>query len=145
MQHFVIKPDLTVWENMPMTLSDIAEAVGVPVVLISRHLAPGEDVHNTYGVDLGIDRSALASAFHDQSAKAATVIPNLALHPELSQWSSAFVARDLRFMVGLPLYNSANRFTGSISVVASQKHVAEMGIPIALLKMLGTQFVTNLA
>lgn len=143
MQHFVIKPDLTVGEKLPMTLSDIAEAVGVPVVLVSKHIGLSEEVHSTYGVDLGIDRSALASAFHEQSAKAATVIPNLALHPDLSQWSSALVARDLRFMVGLPLYDADNRFTGSISVVASQKHVAGKGIPIALLKMLGTQFVAD--
>lgn len=135
-----------IWDTnveTPLRLASIAEAVGVPVVILSHgdnlHIAR----HSTYGLDLGIDRSALASAFHEQSAKAATVIPNLALHPDLSQWSSALVARDLRFMVGLPLYDADNRFTGSVSVVASQKHVAGKGIPIALLKMLGNQFVAD--
>ncbi len=137
-----------IWDTnveTPLRLASIAEAVGVPVVILSHGDEANAARHSTYGLDLGIDRSALAMAFHQQSARAATVIPNLALHPDLSQWSSALVARDLRFMVGLPLYDADGQRAGSISVVASQKDVAGRGIPIALLKMLGSQFVAEAA
>lgn len=99
----------------------------------------------TYGLDHGIDKLGLASAFFRQSENAATMIPNLARHRELSPWSSALVARDLRFMVGLPLHDGQGALVGSISVVASQRAVAGMGIPITLLKMLGNQFVRELS
>lgn len=127
----------------PLCLAVIAQAVGVPVVIFSKGDSASNAYHSTYGLELAIDSSAMASAFYQQSEKATTVIPNLALHRDLSQWSSALVARDLRFMVGLPLYDADGQRVGSISVVASQKDVAGRGIPIALLKKLGGQFVAQ--
>lgn len=127
----------------PLCLAVIAQAVGVPVVILSKGDAACNAHHWTYGLELATDSSAMAFAFYQQSEKATTVIPNLALHPDLSQWSSAFVARDLRFMVGLPLYDNEGQRVGSISVVASQKDVAARGIPIAMLKKLGCQFVAQ--
>lgn len=137
-----------IWDTnilTPLRLAAIAEAVGFPVVILSNENATMNVRHSTFGIDLDVDRSALAAAFHAQSAKAATVVPNLAVHPELSQWSSRLVERDLRFMVGVPLYNAEGERAGSISVVASQKAVAGKGISIALLKTLGNQFVAQAA
>lgn len=134
------------WDNtmrMPVMLASIAETVGVPVIVICKNGVDGTWDHASYGLDDGVGCDALALALHKQSAKCATVIPNLAVHPELSVWAGGLVARDIRFMVGLPLHGDKGDLAGSVSVIASQKAVAGTGVPIALLRLLGKQFIAH--
>jgi hypothetical protein len=46
-------------------------------------------------------------------------------------------------MVGVPLYDGDGERSGSISVVATQKHVAGHAIPVHLRKGLGAAFLVQ--
>ncbi|MFN3450909.1 MAG: GAF domain-containing protein [Sphingorhabdus sp.] len=127
----------------PLRLSEIADALGVPVVILAYEKRNGGGRFATYGLELDIDRSRIANAFGAQCGRGATVIPNIAVHPELSQWADPLVKRGIRFMVGVPLFNDEGLRTGSISVVAEQKHVAGHGIQVHLLKELGAAFLAQ--
>lgn len=127
----------------PLRLSEIADALGVPVVIMAYEIRNGGGRFATYGLELDIDRSGIATAFGAQCGRGATIIPNIAVHPELSLWADPLVKRGIRFMVGVPLFNDEGQRTGSISVVAEQKHVAGHGIQVHLLKELGAAFLAQ--
>jgi hypothetical protein len=128
-----------------LKLSDIADALDVPVVILAFQDKQGADCHAMFGVELDTDRAGLAAASFAQCAKGATVVPNIAVHPDLCLWSDALIQRDLRFMVGVPLFNDTGARTGSISVIATHKHVAAQGIQVHLLKELGAAFLAQAA
>lgn len=125
----------------PLRLSEIADALGVPVVILTYENRNDVGRFATFGVELDIDRAGMATAFGAQCGRGATVVPNLAVHPELSHWADQLVKRGLKFMVGVPLYDGDGERSGSISVVAAQKDVAGHGIQVHLLKELGNAFL----
>jgi len=127
----------------PLRLSEIAEALDVPVIILAFQDSNGANRHATYGLERDIDRAGVAAAFGAQCGRGATVVPNLAVHPELSHWANPLVKRGLKFMVGVPLYDGDGERYGSISVVAAQKHVAGHGIQVHLLKELGAAFLEH--
>ncbi len=128
-----------------LKLSQIADALDVPVVILAFQDGAGSPRHAMFGIELGTDRDGLAAASFAQCAKGATVVPNIAVHPELCLWSDALIQRGLRFMVGVPLFNDTGARTGSISVIATHKHVAAQGIQVHLLKELGAAFLAQAA
>lgn len=130
-------------EGARLNLSEIATALDVPVVIMAMQDDDGINRHATFGLEVDTDRQALAAASFAQCAKGATVVPNIAVHPDLSQWSDTLIQRGLRFMVGVPLFNDEGQRTGSICIVATQKHVAGHGIKIHLLKELGSAFLAQ--
>ena len=132
-------------EHNPLKLSEIAEALAVPVVILAFQDSDGAGRHAMFGIELGTDRDGLAAACFAQCGQGATVVPNIAVHPELCLWSDALIQRGLRFMVGVPLFNDTGARTGSISVIATHKHVAAQGIQVHLLKELGAAFLAQAA
>lgn len=132
-------------EHNPLKLSEIAEALDVPVVILAFQDRDGASRHAMFGIELGTDRDGLAAACFAQCGRGATVVPNMAVHPELSLWTGSLIERGLGFMVGVPLFDDTGARTGSISVVATQKHVAGQGIQVHLLKELGTTFLAQAA
>ncbi len=132
-------------EASRLKLSEIAAALDVPVVILAFQDSAGCARHAMFGVELQTDRDGLAAASFAQCGQGATVVPNIAVHPELCLWSDALIQRGLRFMVGVPLFNAKGARTGSISVIATQKHVAGHGIQVHLLKELGAAFLAQAA
>lgn len=131
-----------IWPIAPgISLSDIARQIEVPVVIVTNCDVRVVRAHSTFGLDLRVNWSAFASAVDDQCAKGASIIPNIGVHQELSQWSSMLVEEDIRFLAGIPLSDPDGWRVGSIVVLASQKMVARKGIPIRQLGELGRQFV----
>lgn len=140
--HNAAKQQPMIWPTAPRVgLSDIARQLEVPVVIVTSCDARSVRTHSTFGLDLGVNWSAFAAAVDDQCAKGASIIPNIAVHQELSQWSSMLVEEDIRFLAGIPLSDADGWRVGSISVLAKQKMVARKGIPIRQLGELGRQFV----
>lgn len=126
-----------------MILSEIAETLDVPVIILAFQDSDGANCHAMFGIELGVDRAGFAAAFDAQCGRGTTVVPNLAVHPELSKWADPLVKRGLKFMVGVPLYDGDGERSGSIGVVATQTHMAERGIQVHLLKELGAAFLAQ--
>lgn len=126
-----------------MILSEIADALNVPVIILAFQDSDGANRHAMFGIELGVDRAGFAAAFDAQCGRGTTVVPNLAVHPELSQWADPLVKRGLKFLVGVPLHDGDGERSGSIGVVATQTHMAEHGIQVHLLKELGAAFLAQ--
>jgi hypothetical protein len=140
--HSAVRQQPSVWPIMAkISLSDIARQIDVPVVIVTSSDARAVRTHSTFGLDLGMNWSAFASAVDDQCIKGASIIPNIEVNQKLSQWSVLLVKQNIRFLVGIPLCDTDGWRVGSISVLANQKAVARKGIAIRQLGELGRQFV----
>ena len=127
-----------------LRLAHIAEALGVPILVVTANLQRASCAHLTFGLEAQIDRAGLASALHKQCEHRTTVIPNISVHPGLSIWSGALVGRDIRFMIGTPLTDTLGRHAGSISVLTSRAGVSGQAVCIDKLKALGHRFIAQL-
>ncbi len=130
-------------EDNCVILSEIAQILDVPVVILACQHSDGANRDAIFGIELGVDRAGFAAAFGAQCGRGTTVVPNLAVHPQLSQWADPLLLRGLKFMVGVPLYDANGERSGSIGVVTTQTHVAQHGIRVHLLKELGTAFLAQ--
>ena len=123
------------------SLSDIARELNVPVVVANFHDDDNVRTHATYGLDFGVNWSEFAAAIDASCVNGAKIIPNIALHDELGCWSRSLLERDIRFFAGIPLRDADGWRIGTIAVIAKQKVVAHLGIPIRRLGELGREFV----
>jgi hypothetical protein len=132
----------SIWAAKPrFSLSDIARELNVPVVVANFQDDDDVRTHATYGLDFDINWSEFAAAIDALCVDGAKIIPNIAVHDQLSYWSRNLAVRDIRFFAGIPLRDADGFRIGSISVIANQKDVARAGIPIRRLGELGREFV----
>lgn len=130
------------WLSRPeISLSDIAASLGVPVVIATNSHASPMRMHSTFGLDFSVNWAEFAAAVDAQCTKGASIIPNIAKHPELARWSETLSNNNIRFFAGIPLCDTDGWRVGSIAVLADQKIVARNGIPIRRLGELGRKFV----
>lgn len=122
------------------TLFDIAQTLGVPVVVANYIGANGVPTHATFGLDLDVNWALLAKAVDDLCATGAVIVANVEGHEQLGKWIEPLLKDDIRFFVGVPLRDYQNRRVGCIAVLASQAFVARRGISVSRLGQLGRQF-----
>jgi hypothetical protein len=123
------------------SLADVARAMDVPVVVATRNDPGGSQTHSSHGLDFGVNWSEFVAAVDAQCTKGATIIPNIQVNPAFYPWIAPLVARDIRFLVAIPLCDHDGWRVGSIAVVASHKAVARKGVPVRLLGELGRSFI----
>lgn len=122
------------------SLLDIAQTLGVPVVVASYRGASGVSTHATYGLDLGVSWALLAKTIDQLCEQGAVIVANVEGHERLGKLVEPLLAQDLRFFVGVPLRDYQARRVGCIAVLASQAFVARRGVSVSRLGQLGRQF-----
>lgn len=122
------------------SLFDIAQTLGVPVVVANYRGADGMQNHATFGLDMGINWALFANAINQLCATGAVIIANVEGHEQLGKWVEPLLKNDIRFFVGVPLRDYQARRVGCIAVLASQAFVARRGVSVSRLGQLGQQF-----
>lgn len=122
------------------SLFDIAQRLGVPVVVANIIAARGFSTHSSFGLDLEVNWAQFATAVDQLCANGAAIVADIDRHDQLGKWVEPLVARDIRFLIGVPLRDYQARRIGSIAVLASQAFVARRGISVSRLGQLGKDF-----
>lgn len=122
------------------SLFDIAQTLGVPVVVANYRNADGVQTHATFGLDLDVSWTLFAQAIDHLCATGAAIVANVEGHEQLGRWVAPLLKDDIRFFVGVPLRDYQARRVGCIAVLASQAFVARRGVSVSRLGQLGRQF-----
>lgn len=125
-------------------LAHIADALGVPILVVTANLYRACRAHLTFGLEAHIDKNGLAAALHKQCEHRTMIIPNIGVHPELSMWAGTLVQSDVRYMIGVPLTDTLGRHAGSISLLSSGVGIGGTVVCIDQLKALGHRFIAQL-
>jgi GAF domain-containing protein len=124
-------------------LSSVAAAIDVPVVLATFPDENGVRTFATHGLDLKYNFARFGAVCNDLCEGRALVVPDIQAHPTLSEVTKTWPAGDVRFLVGIPLFNKTGMRVGSIAVMDTSPAVARKGISFGLLNMLAKSFTEN--
>lgn len=121
-------------------LASIATAMDVPVVLATFPDVNGVQIFATHGLDLMHNFARFGAACNELCIDRAVVIPDTEAHPSLGQVAKHWPAGDVRFLVGIPLYDNGGRRVGSLAVMNTSIAVARKGISFGLLNALAKAY-----
>jgi hypothetical protein len=123
-----------------VNLSSIAASMNVPVALATFVDENGVKTFATHGLDLMHNLARFTSACNDLCVDRAIVIPDTTAHQSLGAIAKHWPDDDVRFLVGIPLYDKIGHRVGSLAVMNTSKAVAGNGISFRTLIALGKAF-----
>lgn len=124
-------------------LSSIAVAMDVPVVLATFPDENGIRTSATHGLDLAYNFARFGAVCNDLCEGRALVVPDIQVHAVLGEVVKQWPAGDVRFLVGIPLFDKVGRRVGSLAVIDTSQAVARKGISFGLLNSLAKAFTRS--
>jgi GAF domain-containing protein len=123
-----------------INLFSVATIMNVPVVLATYRDQNGMETFATHGLDLNNNLARFGVACNELCKGGVIVVPDTHAHPALGTIARHWPTSEIRFLVAIPLRNSAGRIVGSLAVMNSQKAVASRGISFKMLNEFGKAF-----
>lgn len=123
-----------------VNLSSIAASMNVPVALATYVDENGVKTFATHGLDLMNNLAGFTSACNELCIDRAIVIPDTKAHQSLGTLAKHWPDDDVRFLVGIPLFDNIGQRVGSLAVMNTSKAVAGNGISFKTLIALSKAF-----
>jgi GAF domain-containing protein len=123
-----------------MSLTSIAKAMNVPVVLATFRDEHGVLTFATHGLGLMNNLAHFAAMCDELCRERVVVIPDTRTDATLAALARHWPSDDICFLVGIPLRDSGGKRVGSLAVMNNSRAVARCGISFRTLSDVGKAF-----